>query len=310
MIDSTGSETGVAVVITTYNHAHFLDDAIASVLAQSTTVDEIIVVDDGSTDHPERVTERHQAVRLIRQPQSGLAAARNTGWRAAESDFVVFLDADDRLTSEAIEINAGRLRSDPEAAFSYGAYVNVRVGVDLASDPVFRPARDGFADFLRGNAIGMHGTVMYRRSAIAAVGGFVDGLPACEDYDLYLRITRGHPIVYGDEVLAEYHHHDANMSRDSAMMLRAALDVLNLQKGSARSTGLLPAYREGVASWKRYYVRLWLRDAASAVRSRDVDLALARTGVSVISMAPITVTRLTLERLTVRTAARLRRGRR
>jgi hypothetical protein len=156
----------------------------------------------------------------------------------------------------------------------------------------------------------MHATVMYRRSAIAAVGGFVHGLPACEDYDLYLRIVRGHPIVYGDEVLAEYRHHGANMSRDSAMMLRAALDVLHLQKEPARSTGLLPAYREGVASWKRYYVRLWLRDTASAVRSRDVDLALARKGVSVIWMAPITVAELTLERLTVRTAARLRRGRR
>jgi 2-alkyl-3-oxoalkanoate reductase len=299
--------TGVAVVITTYNHAHFLDDAITSVLSQSAPVDEIIVVDDGSTDHPERVTDRHRTVHFVRQRQSGLPTARNTGWRAATSDFVVFLDADDRLTDHAIEVNAARLRAHPEAAFSYGAYVNVRMDLNLTSAPVFPPACDGFADFLRGNPIGMHATVMYRRSAIAAVGGFADGLPACEDYDLYLRIASGHPVVHGDEVLAEYRHHGANMSRDSAMMLKAALDVLHGQKDRARSTGLLRAYREGVASWKRHYVRLWVRDTASAVRSRDVDVALARKGASVISMAPITVIRLTLDRLVASTVARLHR---
>ena len=75
----------------------FLEAALRSALAQSVPADEIIVVDDGSTDHPEKVTVRFPEVRLIRQPNAGLSAARNTGWRAATTEFVVFLDADDRL---------------------------------------------------------------------------------------------------------------------------------------------------------------------------------------------------------------------
>jgi glycosyltransferase involved in cell wall biosynthesis len=87
----------VAIVITTYNHASFLEAAIRSALEQSVPADQIIVVDDGSTDHPERVTDQFSAIRSIRQSNAGLSAARNTGWRAATTEFVVFLDADDRL---------------------------------------------------------------------------------------------------------------------------------------------------------------------------------------------------------------------
>jgi glycosyltransferase involved in cell wall biosynthesis len=304
--NASDGSTGVAVVITTYNHARFLDDAITSVLAQSAAVDEIIVVDDGSTDQPDRITDRYPTVRLIRQRRSGLAAARNTGWRAAGSDFVVFLDADDRLRPNAVEINTARLLAHPETAFSYGAYVNVSVDLDVVGDRVFFAAHDGFADFLRGNRIGMHATVMYRRSVVAAVGGFVDGLPACEDYDLYLRIARSHPMVHGDEILAEYRRHGANMSRDPAMMLESALDVLRSHKDSARSVGLMPAYRDGVAAWKRHYVEEWLTTAVSAVRSREPDMVVARQGVSLVSMAPITVIRLVFDRLATRVAAWIR----
>jgi glycosyltransferase involved in cell wall biosynthesis len=305
--NASDGSTGVAVVITTYNHARFLDDAITSVLAQSAPADEIIVVDDGSTDQPERVTDGYPTVRLISQRRSGLAAARNTGWRAARSDFVVFLDADDRLAAKAIEINTTRLLEHPEAAFSYGAYVNVSEELDVVGDErVFFAAHDGFADFLRGNRIGMHATVMYRRSVVAEVGGFLDGLAACEDYDLYLRIVRSHRVVHGDEILAEYRHHGNNMSRDSAMMLKAALDVLRRQKDGARSAGLLSAYRDGVAEWKRYYVELWLTAVVSAVRSRALDMALARQGVSLVSMAPITMITVASEGFAARVTARIR----
>ena len=133
MTSASDGSTSVAVVITTYNHARFLDDAITSVLAQSRAVNELIVVDDGSTDHPERITDRYRTVRLIRQQRSGLAAARNTGWRAAASDFLVFLDADDCLKPNAIEANTTRLLVHPEAAFSYGAYVNVLMDLDRVS---------------------------------------------------------------------------------------------------------------------------------------------------------------------------------
>ena len=99
-LETAGS---VAVVITTYNHAAFLEDAIRSVIQQSIRAQEIIVVDDGSTDHPDAVVSCFSQVRLIRQRNQGLSAARNTGLRAAVADKIIFLDADDRLCQGAIE---------------------------------------------------------------------------------------------------------------------------------------------------------------------------------------------------------------
>src|SRR5580765_3123297 len=87
----------VSVIITTYNQARFLADAVRSALAQTAPVSDVIVVDDGSTDDPARVVVGFPEVQLIRQANRGLASARNTGWHAARGHYVVFLDADDRL---------------------------------------------------------------------------------------------------------------------------------------------------------------------------------------------------------------------
>src|SRR5215217_7762241 len=92
----------VTVVIPCYNQAHFLKEAIESVLKQSYAHYEIVVVDDGSTDETSEVASSYEGVRLIRQENRGLAEARNTGIKHSEGDFLVFLDADDRLLPEAL----------------------------------------------------------------------------------------------------------------------------------------------------------------------------------------------------------------
>src|SRR4029450_1113854 len=92
----------VSVVIPCYRQAHFLTEAIASALRQSYSNLEIIVVDDGSPDNTEEVVRRFPGVRYIRQRNQGLAAARNAGVRASTGDFVIFLDADDRLVPGAV----------------------------------------------------------------------------------------------------------------------------------------------------------------------------------------------------------------
>ncbi len=275
----------VAVVVPTYNHARFLGDALDSVLAQTCPASEIIVVDDGSTDQPERVTERYPQVRLLRQDNRGLAAARNAGLRASAADHLVFLDADDRLRPGAIAYNLELLASDPAAGLAYGAYANVGYSGDIRPAP-FRPVpREAFGAFLRGNQIGMHGTVMYRRAPLEAAGGFREGLPACEDYDAYLRIARRYPVLCRPEVLAEYWHHGGNMSRNSALMLRAALDVLAVYKGDAAAAGLARDYRLGVAGWKRYYASVWV-DAARNMGRRNLNRRMIRQGLDVLRLAP------------------------
>ena len=280
----------VSIIITTYNHARFLEAAIQSAIGQTVAPDEIIVVDDGSQDRPDEITAHFPDVRLIRQPNAGLAAARNTGWQAAKGDYLVFLDADDRLLPDALRINLARLGDAPDAAFSSGAYDNVHAKAGRSRLIDFRPATgDGFIPFLRANVIGMHATVMYRRQCIEAIGGFQAGLPACEDYDVYLRMSHRFPIVCGPDPLAEYWHHGDNMSRNSAMMLRAALAVLRRQKEAARKAAALPAYREGMLAWKRYYVTVWCGDFLRAARDRTLNASLIGQGISLASLAPMTL---------------------
>src|SRR5215210_2105808 len=93
----------VSVIIPCYNQAHFLGEAIESVLGQSYPNFEIVVVDDGSPDDTAEVAARYPEVRYICQDNQGLSAARNTGLGQSEGEYVVFLDADDRLLPEALE---------------------------------------------------------------------------------------------------------------------------------------------------------------------------------------------------------------
>jgi glycosyltransferase involved in cell wall biosynthesis len=168
-LDPAGS---VAVVITTYNHTAFLDDAIRSVIRQSVPAHEIIVVDDGSTDNPETVVSGYSCVHLIRQANQGLSAARNTGLEAAVCDKIIFLDADDRLCQRAIEAGLECFVCHSEAGFVYGGFRLIDAGGGVTGDPVCRDiGPDPHIAFLRGNQVGMHGTVMYDRRRLLDAGG-------------------------------------------------------------------------------------------------------------------------------------------
>ena len=134
MYDEKSSTALVSVVITTYNDSQFLPEAIESALAQTVPPDEVIVVDDGSTDDPGAVVSRYPNVRLIRQANQGLAAARNTGWRAACGRYLVFLDADDRLMSKALASNLHRFDQRPDCAFVYGGFRYIDARRPISAD--------------------------------------------------------------------------------------------------------------------------------------------------------------------------------
>jgi hypothetical protein len=273
----------VAVVVTTHNHARFLAEAVDSVLAQTIAPAEIIVVDDGSTDHPEHIVERYPAVRLISHEQRGLAAARNSGWRASSSRYVAFLDADDRLRPAALAAGIAQLERCPDAAFSYAAYANYFWPSGEIKEAIYRPVPpDAFAAFLRSNPVGMHATVLYRRECLVAVGGFADELRACEDYDLYLRLAMRFPVACSPALIADYRQHDSNMSGDPAMMLGAVLKVLGRVEAQATERGLAAIRRAGIDGWKQRYVVIWGRRLAG----RGLGLATLRQGLSLLMTAP------------------------
>src|SRR5690349_7336817 len=139
----------VGVVITTYNHAHFLGEALASVCAQTRAADAIVVVDDGSDDDPAEVVARFRGVRCIRQDNRGLAAARNAGLRASSTRYVMFLDADDRLEPRAIEEGLACFGRAPDSGFVYGGHLFVDRDGNKTGERFEPPGESAYLHLLR-----------------------------------------------------------------------------------------------------------------------------------------------------------------
>ena len=287
----------VAVVITAYNHAHFLDEAIKSCLSQTLPVDEIIVVDDGSTDDPGVVISRYSNARLIRQENQGLAAARNTGLFAATSEYITFLDADDRLLPLAMQVGVAKLSTDPTAILAYGAYryidgenrvISGKIHVPVIGDPYRQLLR-------RGNFIGMHSTVVYRRQSLAKIKGFDAELRSCEDYELFFRAARAGRIIAHEEVVAEYRMHGENMSLNRPMMLASALRVLDRQLVGDIPEDVRRDADEGRTFWTEYYAGELTKSGLQYLHRRPI--AAARMLVRSFRMAPLAFFRTTSKKV-------------
>lgn len=243
----------VGVVVTTYNHAHFLTEALESVAAQTRRPDAIVVVDDGSIDNPGEVVAHFPGVRLIRQDNRGLSAARNAGLKLLDTSHVVFLDADDRLQPRAIEAGLACFARAPESGFVYGGHRYIDRGGHEIGERFEPPTEAPFLQLLRRNFIGMHATVMYRRDPLVAMGGFDERLRRCEDYDLYLRMARQHAVTGYPDLVADYRLHGGNMSADHRGMLRAVLGVHARYAPAAANPDARAAWSEGRRHWRRYY---------------------------------------------------------
>ncbi|HZO59720.1 MAG TPA: glycosyltransferase [Solirubrobacterales bacterium] len=245
----------VSVVIPCYNHAHYLDEAIRSVLAQTHPRLEVVVVDDGSSDNTSEVVARYPGVEYTYQENAGLAAARNTGIRRSTGDYVVFLDADDRLLPHAVEANLRCFSENPESGFVFGTSTTIASdGASLPWTTKPRDDEDRYRALLEPEYIGMHATVMYQRSVLKRLGGFDTSFKACEDYDMFLRIAREFPISSHQEPVAEYRMHGSNMSGASDLMLRSVHAALRPQKPYVRKNKQYrEAYRAGRRAWGKLY---------------------------------------------------------
>lgn len=242
----------VSVIIPCYNHGRFLAEAIQSVKSQTHSNVEIIVVDDGSSDNTETVAKSHGGVTYIYQANQGLSAARNTGIRNSKGEFLIFLDADDWLYDGAIAYNLQQLLENREAAFVSGAYDVVSHDKKKIGEKGVAVNTGHYVELLKSNYIGMHATVMYRRWIFDKVL-YDTTLRTCEDYDLYLKIARDHPVIHHTRKMAAYRMHGSNMSDNSTVMLDQVLLVLKRQKPFFRSDEERKAYRLGVRHYKFYY---------------------------------------------------------
>jgi glycosyltransferase involved in cell wall biosynthesis len=254
---STNGSPRVSVVIPCYNQAHFLWEAIRSVLAQTYPPFETIVIDDGSTDCTSIVAGRYPSVRCIRQPNQGLAGARNAGLGACAGDYVAFLDADDRLLPDALEVGVHELQAHPDCAFVVGQCRRVDAdGRVLPLDPMPNPGCDVYAELLRQCFIWCPATVMYVRAPLQARGGFNQSvlLKGTEDYELYCRLARAFSSYCHSRMVAEYRVHAGSMSGNSALMLSSTMATLRAQRSYVRSN---PRYQDalkfGIQAAPEYY---------------------------------------------------------
>jgi glycosyltransferase involved in cell wall biosynthesis len=264
----------VSVVIPCYNQAHFLSEAIESVLSQSYAHFEVIVVDDGSTDDTAEVGSSFGAkdarVRLIRQQNVGLARARNRGLAESKGEYVVFLDSDDRLLGEALEVGVRELSSHPECAFVSGRCRFIAAD----GSPILRLKQeivegDPHIELLRAGPI-LVPAVTYRRWVFDAVGGFDESYRAAEDYALYYRVAGRFPIRFHDAVVAEVRRHEGGMTRDFPLMLRSNLSALISQRRYVKGKRCYEeAYRAGIRFWRDCYTFLTVAQTRARFEKRE-----------------------------------------
>ena len=250
---SSGAKPLVSVVIPCYNLSRYLETAITSVVQQSHPAVEIIVVDDGSSDDARGICSNFPDLQYVRVERVGVSAARNIGVQFSHGDFLVFLDADDWLYPDAIATNLSYFEADPALAFASGDHDRVDENGNLLRVRKGQDIRErNYERLLQGNYIGMEATVLYRRELFFHFH-FNPRMHACEDYALNLDIARHYPVVAHSKKIAAYRIHGSNSSKNSRMMLAAALDTLKKQKKGLRSRDEERALGEGIRNWKAYY---------------------------------------------------------
>ncbi|MGC8720107.1 MAG: glycosyltransferase [Thermodesulforhabdaceae bacterium] len=186
----------VSVVITTFNRARFVRDAVQSVLFQRMVKPvEVIVVDDGSTDNTFEVLSPFMpSLRYIYQPNKGVSAARNRGIELSSGEWIAFLDSDDFWLPNKLAIHWQFCLENPHILISQTDEIWIRLGVRL-NPKKYHEKPEGYCfEKLLERCLISPSAVMIHRSVFDRVGFFDERLPACEDYDMWLRIGYWSPI--------------------------------------------------------------------------------------------------------------------
>ena len=218
----------ISVIIPTYNRAALLSRAIDSVLSQSVKVDEIIVVDDGSTDDTQRVLATyHDRVESIMIENSGVSHARNVGIKAAKGAWITLLDSDDVWHPQKIELQKAYHDSHPTIMISHTEEKWIRNDQEIRQKTTHKkPSGWCFEENLSFCKIAPS-TIMIAREVFDKVGYFDESLTVCEDYDLWLRILRVYELGLVEEVLTtKYAGHANQLSFTYPAMDRYRIEAL------------------------------------------------------------------------------------
>ena len=221
--------SSVAIIIPAFNAAKYVAATIQSALAQTQPAAQVLVVDDGSTDETAAIAGSYgEAVSCLRQDNAGVSAARNRAAREVNTEWVLFLDADDLLLPDALE-QLCRLAEVRSFGVVYGKTQYFWEGTEkrrlhgkgVAEGPV--PAAM-LANFWK-SAIATPGAAIIRREVLEEVGGFRAEFNTAADRDLWMRIGSFAEFGFVDRTVIEKREHGANMSGDKGRARRQAAEV-------------------------------------------------------------------------------------
>ena len=218
----------IAVIIPTYNRSHTLRRALDSVNNQTVRPSEICVVDDGSTDETEQLLSRHYPqVNYVYQSNAGVSSARNAGVALTRGHWLAFLDSDDEWMPNKLERQLQEINSNNTFPLVHCDEIWIRNGVRVNAMHKHQKAGGEIFERCLPLCVISPSAVMIKRRLFEEVGGFDESLPACEDYDLWLRICSRHPVLYIEEaLLRKYGGHDDQLSRQHWGMDRFRVKAL------------------------------------------------------------------------------------
>lgn len=287
--DRPAGKAGVpsfSVIIPTYEHADFVGEAVESVLHQTIPLAEVIVVDDGSTDHTERSLGSYAGrITLLRKEHGGPASARNAGMHATSGEFVVFLDADNVFLPEYLEAVRELAMQRPDLDIvTTDAYLELDGQI---YGRYYRGKARFVVDDQRRGIIHQHfifGNAALRRERLLAIGGYDESLVVGEDTDCFLRmILAGSRVGLVDEPLCVYRIRTGSLSSNRPRSLRAAVTVLERARNHPSLSAAERRFVKRELAGKRREAALAeaeeaLRGLAPAARRRSLRIAFGPAG--------------------------------
>jgi glycosyltransferase involved in cell wall biosynthesis len=289
----------VSVIIAVKNGERFIEEAIRSALAQNGSVGQIIVVDDGSEDRTISVVEamNEDVVRVVASCASGVSSARNYGASLSSGEWLLFLDADDRLVPGSIEKMIAVARRSGGAAMVYGDYGRIHFDGSVAGGgwkgalsrrfldrSRVKPSGRILGQLIKGNFIINGGVAIVRRDVFERLGGFHPELALCEDWRLWCQIAAEGDVIHAPVKVMDYRLHTGSVMMTRVRQFaefKPALDMIfdDLRAaGRAESADLKKFRKQAENSLKAYCV-------AQAARGGKIVEAL-RVGFDAIWLYP------------------------
>lgn len=245
----------VSVIIPAYNRANYLPLALQSILDQSRVPDEIIVIDDGSSDGTSELAQAYEPrVRYFSQDHRGVAAARNLGLAVAQGDVIAWLDADDLWEPNFLATTLSILEEQPAVWGVYTGSILIDAdGNKLTQSNIksVSPA-DLYPALIDGDLVIVTPGIVLRKNCFTEVGTFDAQLAMCEDYDMWLRIAHVTRLVGVPRPLVRIRVHDSNTHRDSTAFFHFLCQVGKKQFGPAEcEPETWPEYK------RRFYAHIY-----------------------------------------------------